>query len=236
MTGRGRCDSMVGKELDFKNKPQHQGTTTMKKMKLLACLLALSTVAAASAFAAPGFSLGLGVQYWDAEDADLLDEDGMWGGSVLMRVRPCDYLGIDFRLGGLGIWDSSKWREGGTKYEVDSTFLCCPFEIGLVGMLPLSDVLTLYGGPGVGYYYYDIDIEKSSKHHHHYHSDWTEHIRLEDDFGWFAVAGLNVKLAPCLSLFGEVRYTETETSMKDNKNWKFDASGVGGQVGIMFDF
>lgn len=208
----------------------------MKKMKILACLLALTTVAATGAFASPGFSLGLGVQYWDAEDADLLDKDGMWGGSVLMRIRPCDYLGIDFRFGGIGVWDSKSWREDGEKHELDSTFYCLPFEVGLVGMLPLNDVVTVYAGPGVGYYYYDIDVEETAKHHHHYHSEWHKHFDMEDDFGWFAVAGVDLQLAPCMSIFGEVRYTETETSLEDDKNWKFDASGIGGQVGIMFNF
>lgn len=209
----------------------------MKKMKLLACLLALATaVGTVSALGAPGFSLGLGVQYWDAEDASEFDKDGMWGGSVIARVRPIDYFGIDFRAGGMGIWDSKTYRINGQKYETDAAFWCCPFEVGLLLMLPVSDVFTIYGGPGVGYYYYDIDIETTTKHGHHWHSERSDHIKLDDDFGWYAVAGAKFQFAPCFSIFGEARYTDTETSFKDAKSDKIDCSGFGVQVGCMFDF
>lgn len=209
----------------------------MKRMKFMACLLALATtVGAVSALGAPGFSLGLGVQYWDAEDASVFDEDGMWGGSIIARLRPSDYFGIDFRAGGVGIWDSKTYRADGIKYETDAAFWCCPLEAGLVLMLPLNDLLTIYGGPGVGYYYYDIDIETTSKHGHHIHSSRSSHIKLEDDFGWFAVAGVKLQLLPGLSIFGEAMYHDTETSLKDDKSTKIDCSGVGFQAGCMFGF
>ena len=210
----------------------------MKKTKFLACLLALATVAGAASALADSrmFSLGAGVQYWNAKDADLIDKDGLGGGGIVFRLRPIDYLGIDFRAGAVGVWNSDTWRTNGTKYKTETTFYCIPLELGLVAMLPLNDVFTVYAGPGVGYYYYDVDIKTTSRHHHHYHSEWEDHIRLEDDFGWYALAGVNVRLAPCFSLFGEVRYTDTETSLKHMDDSAFDASGVGGQVGFLFDF
>lgn len=210
----------------------------MKNTKLLACLLALATVAGAtSALASHSVvSLGAGAQYWDAKDADDLDEDGMFGGGLILRVQPSDYFGIDFRAGAVGVWDSHKYRVDGTKYERDSTLYCCPFELGLVLAFPLSDAISIYGGPGVGYYYYDIDIETSSKHGHHYHSERSEHIELEDDFGWYAVAGLKIDLVPGFSIFGEARYTETETSLKHGNGSEFDASGFGAMGGFMINF
>ena len=210
---------------------------TMKRMKLLACLLALATVAGAwQAMAAPGFGLGVGVQYWDAKDADVFDENGFWGANLILRLRPADYVGIDFRAGGSGVWDGDTYRRDGTKYRTDATFMCCPFEVGLVLMLPVNDGITLYAGPGVGYYYYDIDLEVHEKHGHHYHSEWSDHIKMDDDFGWYAVAGLNLHLGPNFGLFGEVRYTETETSLKHSDSRKIDCSGIGGQAGIMIEF
>ena len=210
----------------------------MKTKKLLACLMAVATVAgAANALADHSvFSLGIGAQYWDAKDADLLDEDGFLGGGVIFRLRPNENLGIDFRAGAVGVWDSESYRIDGTKYETDATFYCCPFEIGFVLTLPLNDALSIYGGPGVGYYYYDIDIETTSKHGHHYHSESSDHFKLDDDFGWYAVAGVNIRLVPGLSLFGEARYTDTETSLKDDDSEKLDCSGFGAMAGIMFDF
>jgi opacity protein-like surface antigen len=212
----------------------------MKYSKLTACLLALTIVTGViPAFGQnthPAFSLGIGAQYWEPKDIDDLDEDGFWGANLIARFQPSAYFGIDLRAGGSGVWDGETYYVGGTKYETDVTFMCCPFEAGVVFMLPLGDVVTLYAGPGVGYYYYDIDIETSSKHHHHYHSEWSEHIELEDDFGWYAVGGLKIQLASCFSIFGEVRYTDTKTSLKHFDSAEFDCSGIGFQGGIMFDF
>lgn len=211
----------------------------MKNRKLLACLLALATVAGAvSALAdSPAVSLGVGVQYWDAKDLDTIDKDGFYGANLILRLRPSDYLGIDFRTGCSGVWDAKSFREDGVKYETDVTFTCVPLEAGLVLMLPLNDSVSLYGGPGVGYYIYDIDIEQSSKHHHHYHEEWSKHIKLDNDLGWYAVAGLNIRLATNVSIFGEARYTDTETSLKHSKgDSTFDCSGFGAQAGIMIDF
>jgi opacity protein-like surface antigen len=212
----------------------------MKCWKLTACLLAMTIATAAMpAFgqdAHPVFSLGFGAQYWEPKDADLFDEDGFWGGNIIARIQPSTYFGIDLRLGGSGVWDGDTYYVNGRKYETEVTFMCCPFEAGIVLMLPLGDVVTLYAGPGVGYYYYDIDIETNSKHGHHYHSEWSDHIELEDDFGWYAVGGLKIQLASNFSLFGEARYTDTKTSLKNFKSVEFDCSGVGFQAGFMFDF
>lgn len=210
----------------------------MKNWKITACLMALTMAAGAvCALGDVGFSMGAGVQYWDAKDAkDQLDEDGLLGGNLIFRLKPVEYLGFDLRLGGSGVWDGKTYRVDGRKYETDVTFMCCPAELGLVLMLPLNGAFTIYGGPGVGYYYYDIDIETTTKHGHHWRSETHDHIKLEDDFGWYAVAGLNIQLAPHFSIFGEGRYTDTETSLKHESSAKLDCSGFGVQAGIMIDF
>lgn len=214
----------------------------MKSRKILACLLALAATALPAAAqqsesSHPVFSLGFGAQYWHAKDMkDLLDENGMWGANLIARIRPSTYFAIDLRAGGEGVWDGKTYRVDGQKYEQDVTFTCCPFEAGLLLMLPVADAVTFYGGGGVGYYWYDIDVEVSSKHHHHYHREWHDSVDLDDDIGWYAVGGVNLSLARCLSLFGEVRYTDTETNPEDAKSFKIDCSGIGGQIGILFDF
>ena len=205
-----------------------------KTTKIIACLLALLFLAGTAV--AQKISLGLGAQYWNGKDLDYFDGNGMWGANFIARFAPLQYLGIDLRTGAMGVWDGESYRFEGEKYETDVVFTCLPFEAGLVLMLPLSDKVTFYGGPGIGYYYYDLDIKTSSKHHHHYHSEHTEHIKLEDDVGWYAVAGMTIKISRHFSIFGEGRYTDSETSVKHHKSEKIDCSGVGGQVGVMFDF
>ena len=209
----------------------------MKSWKLMACALAFAAAStAAIAQTSSPFGLGIGVQYWDAKDVDTLDKDGLFGGNLIFRIRPVDYLGFDVRVGGSGVWEGKSYRVDGVKYERDVTFYCVPVELGLVLMIPLADFATIYGGPGVGYYYYDIDIETSSKHHHHYHSERTEHVKLDDDFGWYAVAGLQLHLSSNFALFGEARYTDTETSLRHSDGPDFDCSGFGVQAGFMIDF
>ena len=211
----------------------------MKITRLFASILAIATIVGglpALGQNSSTFSLGMGFQYWDAKDADELDKDGFGGANLIARFQPDEYLGIDLRLGASGIWKDETYYVDGKKYETDISFTCCPVEAGLVLTLPLNDMCTLYGGPGVGYYYYDIDVETSRKHGHHYPRRWHDHIKLDDDFGWYAVAGLKVKLARHFSLFGEARYTDTETRIKDEDSEKFDCSGFGVQFGMMFDF
>jgi len=213
----------------------------MKNMKWMLALAVAATLAGGSSALADRhvFNLGLGAQYWFAKDADAIDEDGFAGAGLITRVCPAEWLGIEVRAGGVGVWDSDTWRVGGEKYEAEATFYCIPIEAGLVVMLPLGDAVTLYAGPGVGYYSYDLDLKVSEREHHRSKRTYSEEIDLDDDFGWYAVGGLNLFLGPKVSIFAEARYTETETSLKDDDDGdegKFDASGVGVMCGLMFHF
>lgn len=213
----------------------------VKSLKIPLCLLLLATLALPAAAQednpAPVFSLGMGLQYWHADEMDILDKDGMGGANAIARYRPLPYLGFDFRVGCSGVWDGDKYRGAdGRKHETDVVFLCVPVELGLLGMLPVGDTVTLYAGPGVGWYWYDIDIKTTSRHHHHSHTEWNEHVKLEDDIGWYAVAGADVRLLPWLSLFAEARWTDGKTHIKHEKQAEIDCRGVGGQIGILFHF
>ncbi|MBQ7251127.1 MAG: outer membrane beta-barrel protein [Kiritimatiellae bacterium] len=209
-----------------------------KKILLSALLLAAVALPAAAREAepAPVFGLGMGLQYWHADDMDVCDKDAMGGANLIARYRPVPYLGIDCRLGCSGVWDGDKYRMDGKRYETDVVFLCVPVEFGLLGMLPAGDSFTFYAGPGVGYYWYDIDVKTTRKHHHHYHTEWNEHVKLADDIGWYAVAGADWRIVPCLSLFAEARYTGTGTHVRHEKSAEIDCSGFGGQIGILFNF
>ena len=70
-----------------------------------------------------------------------------------------------------------------------------------------------------------------------------ESVDMENDFGWYALAGLEVRLCPHLSLYAEARYTSTEISISHPDDYDFpveesdfDMSGVGARAGLMFDF
>lgn len=223
----------------------------MKRLTLLACLAAmLPLVPAASAqddATGPGkVAVGIGAQFWAPKALDdFMDEPALWGADLLVRVRPVRYFGIDLRAGAVGAWASETYWYDGYRYDGDVTFTCVPLEFGAVLMLPLGDSLTLYGGGGGGYYTYDCDIEISPGHRHHRYRSWKidESVDMENDFGWYALAGLEVRLCPHLSLYAEARYTSTEISISHPDDYDFpveesdfDMSGVGARAGLMFDF
>lgn len=224
----------------------------MKRLTLLACLAALLPLGPAASAqdgdTAPGkVAIGIGAQFWAPKALDdFMDESALWGADLLVRIRPVRYFGIDLRVGAVGAWASESYWYDGYRYISDVAFTCVPLELGAVLMLPLGDSLTLYGGGGGGYYTYDCDMEIGhGRHHHHYYRSWEidERVDMDSDFGWYALGGLEVRLCPHLSLYAEVRYTSTETSISHPEDYDFpeeesdfDMSGVGARAGLLFDF
>lgn len=219
----------------------------MQKLTALACLaamLALVPASMAQERTHSVFNVGLGAQFWSPKELDdFMDEDAMWGGNLIIRIRPVQYFGIDLRAGASSAWSSETYRYYGETMDEDLTLGCVPLELGGVLMLPLGDTLTLYGGGGVGYYYYRCKWEVSYNVHHHRNWDIDEDVDMEDDVGWYALAGATIRLCPHLSIFLEGRYTGTETSLSHPEDYdvsdeenSFDMSGVGIQAGLMFDF
>lgn len=223
----------------------------MKSWKALVCVLAvLAAVPVAMAQEAAAddggwavFNLGIGGQYWHADGLGEFDEEGMCGMNVIFRIRPVKYLGIDFRLGGEGVWWSETYSDAWGRGDADVFFGCVPAEAGLVLMLPLGSVLTLHGGGGVGYYFYHLDAELDG-HLGGRRWSYDEEIDMKDDVGWYALAGASFRLCRHFSLFAECRYTGTSTRFKHPEDYglgkdgnkEIDLSGVGVQAGAMFDF
>ena len=220
----------------------------MKKLTVLACLaamLALVPASMAQERTHSVFNIGLGAQFWSPKELDdFLDKDNMWGGNLLIRIRPVQYFGIDLRAGASAAWTSDTYHYyDGESVDEDVTLGCVPLELGAVLMLPLGDTLTLYGGGGGGYYTYDCDLDISQGHRQHRSWKIDESVDMDNDFGWYALGGLEVRLCPHLSLYAEVRYTSTETSISHPEDYDFpeeksdfDMSGVGARAGLIFDF
>jgi hypothetical protein len=90
-----------------------------------------------------------------------------------------------------------------------------PLEASAVARLGL-----FYGGLGLGYYIFD-----------------TDGTSIDNNFGWFAKAGVHVGLAK-VGVFGEIKYTKLSADFKDVKPGSglptsLDADGVGFNVGVM---
>ena len=216
----------------------------MKKWKMLVCVLAmLPAVPFAKAdYVSSGGGFGIGAQYWNMSDlSDVYDGGGMWGGAFTIRLRPLKYIGVDLRTGFM--WTQCDYLKLCDRYAKDDRLWNVPLEAGVVVTYPIGDVLMLYGGGGVGYYIYGESAEILEQVGQR--RVWTDtDIELENDVGWFAVAGINLRLGEGASLVVEGRYTSTQIALKhpeeytdgNNSYGDSDASGFGAQIGFMFGY
>lgn len=91
--------------------------------------------------------------------------------------------------------------------------------------LEAAGVVTLglfYGGIGVGYYIFD-----------------AKDVELENNFGWFVLAGVEVGLGG-FGLFGDIQWRDLSSDIEgvdpnlSNVPTSLDAAGVGFNVGVNF--
>ena len=159
---------------------------------------------------------GLGVygSYWDTKDAD-----SGFGGGAKLSMSFGQYFAVEAR--GTYFNDLSK-DEGPLNVDLQ----VIPVEAGLVLNMPLSDAVTPYIGGGGGYYFLKADTDAGS-------------VDIDDEVGWYAIAGLEIKLSDAVALFAEGKYTGVEgTAKNDNVDnivdkVDIDLSGFGGNAGLL---
>jgi hypothetical protein len=208
----------------------------MKKWMKAVVAAGMAMVAAGAAQGDVG--LGLVGGYWDAGD---VADDCVGFGGLALRVE-ADLLpvfGVEARLGGWGMSDDGEERMGpGQWREWEAEASVVSAEAGLVGKIPL-DVVTLFGGGGVGAYFFDGEVKEWTGPH------WRERYDLDCDgeVGAYAFGGLEIALAPNVALVGEVRYTwlEVEPDIDDSSRDFFGKAdkdticldGFGVEIGLM---
>ena len=190
-----------------------------KQMVVFAALLLAATLVRAQDDAdvipaAPtplsNFSLGAHLSYWDAKDLDDLDLDGAFGIGVIGQYRFNALLALEMRISGYIAGQSEDlYVDGEGWYDNDTTVVVAPFEAGLVGFLPLTQKISLYGGPGVGYYFFDGETTLSQGP-----LDINYDIEMDDEVGFYALIGARAQLARNVALFLEGKYTWVETNLK----------------------
>ena len=190
------------------------------------------------------FSLGAFLSYWNASDLDDLDLDGAFGGGLVGQFRLARLLALELRLSGFAAGsDDDVFVPGEGWYDTDTTLVAAPLEAGLVAFLPLGDKLSLYGGPGAGYYFFDGEIRSEQGP-----IDITCDLDLDDEPGFYLLAGARAQLARNAALFCEAKYTWVETSLSldrllpdslpalDLDDEDIDFSGLSLQAGMLFTF
>lgn len=214
----------------------------MKKTFVLTTLLVLA--AALAAQAGNAFSLGFEARGWKADQLEkLTDRHNVFGGAMRMQFGLADYLAIDLAGGCMGAWEEVTIDDGTHRWKFDTNIYAIPVQGGLIARIPLLPTVDLVAGGGAGYYWVRCEIEDhyDRRHHHRHYEDFE----LGDDWGYYALAGLDWSPAPGVSLYGEVRYDWLTFDLKDeakeyaeemgmDKELSFD--GIGAAVGLRFHF
>lgn len=132
---------------------------------------------------APGAHVGGLASRWDTKDLD-----NTWGLGGVLRTDLDRNLQLDIR----GAYFKFTHTVGGVK----STAEIFPIEAALLWTFPLDHQFTLYAGGGGGYYLAD------GKFNYRGH---TIDVALDDEFGYFALGGAEVRVGKSLRLFGELK-------------------------------
>lgn len=183
-------------------------------MRRLMVVLAVLALGATGAMAAGGF--GLFGSYWDA------DGDTGMGGGIKVKGELAPNLAIEIRASYLPEWD----------FDDDATddafedFSVIPVEADLTLNFPLADALNVYAGGGIGYYVTPEFELKGAP----IGASAEPDVDLDDEFGYFAVAGIEIKLNDQVALFGEAQYRWLEIEEAEIDGSDVDLDDLGGSV------
>ena len=189
------------------------------------------------------FSLGVHLAYWDLSQLDGLSLDGNLGAGVVGHIPLRKHLAVELRMSGFAAGEERNIEtEDGQRYENNVTIVSMPLEANLLFEAPVGRTLVLYGGPGLGYYLFDGQSNTDQ-------GDKTilYDIEVDDEIGWYALAGLRAQLKPHVALYLEGQYTWVETRIKRATevrreigiDWvaqELDFSGFALHAGLLFTF
>jgi opacity protein-like surface antigen len=196
-----------------------------KVLAVLSAFALATTVASAS-------GIGFFGSYWDAGDFG----DG-YGGGVKFKANVAGMIGLELRASYLPSFDPPDETSDGATWQFQDAKVI-PVEADIVLQFPL-DVLTIYGGGGVGYYYIPEFESKVVSG-----SSLEPDIDPNDVFGGFAVGGVEFALGENLAIFMEAvyRWVEIDKVTVDDEEIDLsggdtlDLSGVGVNGGVMLTF
>jgi len=182
-------------------------------MKITALFIA-TALTAASALAGGG--LGIFGTYWDADDTD----DPAIGGGIKLKAPLMPNLCMELR--------GSYLVEFADGTDEESLI---PLEAGLVIEFPIAEQLTLYAGGGAGYFIspeYEVDDGMGGE----------VDVDLDDEVGYYAVAGAELKLNESVAIFAEAKYTAVEFDGAEVEGIDVDfedseMKGLGVNAGLM---
>jgi opacity protein-like surface antigen len=191
----------------------------MKKVLAVLAVVGLASVSAS----AGGF--GVFGAYMDTDDAGA----GI-GGGIKFKSDISESLAFELRGSYIANFDPDVDVE-----LVYDDLVVIPVEADLLLTVPLGDQVQIYGGGGGGYYVlpeYEVNIAVPG-------SDQPD-LDWDDVFGYFGVAGIQIKLSDTLSLFGEAQYRVIEIDkaevdgVEEDVDPEVELTGLGANAGLLF--
>jgi hypothetical protein len=123
-------------------------------------------------------------------------------------------VGVNYQIGIIPILKGEVRASWLSFSDLDPGMNAYPLE-GLVK----ANLGMFYGGVGVGYYIFS----------------GSDNVEWDNDWGAFGVAGVNLTIAK-IGVFGELKYTWVETKITDPVEADVDGSGIGINVGVVFNW
>jgi hypothetical protein len=176
-------------------------------------LIVLGVVLLSSVVASAAGGLGVFGSYWDTKDAD-----SGWGGGAKLQFETIPNIFIEAR----GTYFPDFGDSSGDEPKLD----IIPAEADAIIKFPIAEQFTPYVGGGAGYYMFNVD-----------NNDSGVDVSVDDKFGYFALAGLEIGLSKQVSLFAEGKYTwlkvtvDVSSPVSGSEDAKLD--GFGGNAGLM---
>ncbi|HMP90290.1 MAG TPA: OmpW family outer membrane protein [Kiritimatiellia bacterium] len=155
--------------------------------------------------------LGFFASYWDTKDAE--DEFGI---GAKLQFSLDQAITMELRASIFQFEDS----EGGIKVELD----VIPLEAGLLFNLAPGAEFNPYIGGGAGYYIMDAEISAGGL---------SSDLDIDNEVGYYAVAGAELKLADNIALFVEAKYTWLKIKKVEGISADAKLDGFGGNAGLI---
>ncbi len=194
-------------------------------------LAVLSAFALATSVASAAGGFGFFGSYWDAGDFG----DG-YGGGIKFKADVAEMIGIEVRGTYLPSFDPPDESDGGVTWQFEDVKVI-PVEADIVLQFPVADALTVYGGGGVGYYVIpEFESELVAG------ESLEPDVDPDDEFGFFAVGGVEFNLAENIAIFAEAmyRWVKVDQVNVDDEDVELeediDLSGFGVNGGVALKF
>jgi len=187
-------------------------------MKRLSLVIVAMSILANSALAA---GIGAFGSYWDSEDAG---ESYGYGVRLASTSDPAGFLEVRASR-----FNQFEDKDTGKESELD----IIPIDIGITLNMSPEDSLQFYIGGGGSYYMMETEVDTPTG---------SKDVDLDDEWGWYGLIGLNIKLSDNLMLFGEGCYRQVEGTIPEddleeaNSDVTFKLDGFGGSAGLMLMF